>query len=110
MYKNNLLILMILIFSCSCSRCSSRVQSNANYESKTDSVRTVLKGLNFPWEILWGKDGHIWMTERKGKISKVDPATGKVVFSASIAEVVNNNNSSLITTIAKTEVVPVKES
>ena len=96
MQKNNLLILLILIFSCSCSRCSSRVQSNADNETKTDSVRTVLTGLNFPWEILWGKDDHIWMTERKGKISKIEPATGKIVFSTSIAEVVSNNEGGLL--------------
>lgn len=96
MHKNNVLILMILVFSCFCSRCSSRVQSNNNYESITDSVRTVLKGLNFPWEILWGKDDHIWMTERKGKISKIDPATGKIVFSASVEEVVSNNEGGML--------------
>lgn len=96
MHKNNILILMILIFSCSCSRCSSRVQSNANYESTTDSVRTVLKGLNYPWEILWGKDDHIWMTERKGKISRIDPSTGKIVFSASVDEVVSNNEGGML--------------
>ena len=96
MQKNNLLILLILIFSCSCSRCSSRVQSNADNETKTDSVRTVLAGLNFPWEILWGKDDHIWMTERKGKISKIDPATGKIVFSTFITEVVSNNEGGML--------------
>ena len=96
MQKNSLLILMILAFSCSCSRCSSRVQSNADNETKPDSVRTVLAGLNFPWEILWGRDDHIWMTERKGKISKIDPATGKIIFSASIAEVVSNNEGGML--------------
>ena len=96
MQKNNSLILLILIFSCSCSRCSSRVQSNAGNETKTDSVRTVLTGLNFPWEILWGKDDYIWMTERKGKISKIDPATGKIVFSTSIEKVVSNNEGGML--------------
>ncbi|MFM6925969.1 MAG: PQQ-dependent sugar dehydrogenase [Ferruginibacter sp.] len=96
MHKNNVLLLLVLVFSCFCSRCSSRVQSNNNYESTTDSVRTVLKGLNFPWEILWGKDDHIWMAERKGKISKIDPATGKIVFSASVDDVVSNNEGGML--------------
>ena len=91
MHKTGLLIIAIFVFSCSFTHCSSTGQSKAVENSKTDSVRTVLTGLNFPWEILWGKDDHIWMTERKGKISKIDPATGKIIFSASINEVVSNN-------------------
>ena len=38
---------------------------------------TVLNGsLQFPWEILWGPDNQIWMTERGGKISKINPLSG----------------------------------
>lgn len=62
----------------------------------TDSIRTVKGGLNFPWEILWGKDDHIWMTERGGKISKVSPKTGDVVFSSTIADVVSNGEGGLL--------------
>ncbi len=96
MHKSRLLIIAILVFSCSFTNCSSTGQSNTGDISKTDSVRTVLTGLNFPWEILWGKDDHIWMTERKGKISKIDPATGKIIFSASIDEVVSNNEGGML--------------
>lgn len=96
MQKFRLLILAIFVFTCSFSRCSSSVQSNGNNGTDTDFVKTILSGLNYPWEILWGKDDHIWMTERKGKISKIDPATGKIIFSASIAEVVNNNEGGLL--------------
>jgi aldose sugar dehydrogenase len=96
MLNKNLLILIVVIFSCSCSRCSSNLQSKGNNNNYSDSVRTVLSGLNYPWEILWGKDDHIWMTERKGKISKIDPATGKIIFSTSIAEVVSNNEGGLL--------------
>ncbi|MEP7238371.1 MAG: PQQ-dependent sugar dehydrogenase [Ferruginibacter sp.] len=94
MHKYPVLIL-ILLFSYSCSQCSSTGQSNSN-ETNNDSIKTVLSGLNFPWEILWGKDDHIWMTERGGKISKIDPVTGKIVFSSKIAEVVANNEGGLL--------------
>ncbi|MDF2380392.1 PQQ-dependent sugar dehydrogenase [Nostoc ellipsosporum NOK] len=30
-----------------------------------------------PWEILWGPDNHIWFTERGGRISRFNPATGQ---------------------------------
>jgi aldose sugar dehydrogenase len=53
----------------------------------TEDTRTVKSRLNFPWEILWGQDNHIWMTERNGKISKIDPLNGNTVFSYSITDV-----------------------
>src|SRR3954471_23770738 len=40
-----------------------------------DTVAAAIKDtiltskLNHPWEILWGPDNFIWMTERSGKIS-----------------------------------------
>ena len=45
-------------------------------DSTTLKVDTLITGLNVPWEILWGPDDHIWMTERQGKVSRVDPQTG----------------------------------
>lgn len=56
----------------------------------------VKEGLSYPWEILWGKDNHIWMTERGGKISKIDPATGNTVFSFVVDEVVSNNEGGML--------------
>lgn len=38
----------------------------------------LVDGLESPWEMLWGKDNQIWITERQGKnIAKIDPKTGK---------------------------------
>ena len=96
MRNYNLLLILFFIFSFSCSRCSSKVQTNVNTPAGSDSNRTVLTGLNYPWEILWGKDNHIWMTERGGKISKINPTTGAVVFSSTLTEVVGNNEGGLL--------------
>ena len=39
--------------------------------------RVVTSGLDFPWEVTWGPDGRLWVTERAGKrIVRVDPADG----------------------------------
>jgi aldose sugar dehydrogenase len=38
--------------------------------------RILTHYLNQPWEILWGPDNHIWMTQRSGTVSRVNPATG----------------------------------
>lgn len=49
---------------------------------------TVITGLAGPWEITWGPDSHIWVTERTGKqILRVDPATGEKKLAATLPEV-----------------------
>mgnify|MGYP003546918316 CR=1 FL=1 len=72
------------------------MQSGGNNPPTSDTNRIVLSNLNYPWEILWGQDNHIWMTERGGKISKINPATGAIVFSATISEVVSNGEGGLL--------------
>ena len=47
----------------------------------------LTEGLQFPWEILWGPDNHIWMTERGGRISRVNPSTGQVTVIHRIPDV-----------------------
>ena len=38
----------------------------------------LVDGLGSPWEVLWGPDNSLWVTERQAKsISKVDPKKGK---------------------------------
>jgi len=59
-----------------------------------DSV--IVTGLNFPWEILWGPDNHIWMTERGGRISRVNPSTGTLTPVFTITEVVTNGEGGLL--------------
>ncbi len=35
-------------------------------------------GLDMPWEMLWGPDNHLWVTERHGlRITRVNPNTGE---------------------------------
>jgi len=41
-------------------------------------TRTVATNLDTPWEIIWGLDDFIWVTERPGKISRINPVTGAV--------------------------------
>ena len=45
-------------------------------------VRVVIQGtdenngVDIPWEIIWGPDDYIWMTERYGRVSRLNPTTG----------------------------------
>jgi glucose/arabinose dehydrogenase len=59
-------------------------------------IRIVKSGLSNPWEILWGKDDHLWITERPGRISKLDPKTGTTVFTTTIDEVVERGEGGLL--------------
>jgi PQQ-dependent dehydrogenase (s-GDH family) len=41
------------------------------------SLRVVATGLAQPWEVTWGPDDHLWVTERTGKrVTRVDPLDG----------------------------------
>lgn len=53
----------------------------------TITTRIVAQNLSNPWEIVWGPDGMIWMTERGGRISKVNPTNGILTTLVTIADV-----------------------
>lgn len=48
-------------------------------------VRTLASGLDTPWDIVPGPDGQLWVAERGGRISRVDPATGARTTAGTIA-------------------------
>jgi glucose/arabinose dehydrogenase len=48
-------------------------------------VSTVVTGLDTPWDLAWGPDGFIWFSERGGRISRLDPATGARSTAGTIA-------------------------
>ena len=58
--------------------------------------RVLADNLRLPWEILWGPDNHIWMTERGGHISRVNPATGAVSPLLTINDVVEQGEGGLL--------------
>jgi PQQ-dependent dehydrogenase (s-GDH family) len=40
-------------------------------------ARVVATGLENPWEVTWGPDGHLWVTERTGfRVTRLNPADG----------------------------------
>lgn len=85
-----LLICMVVMLCCK----KSENNPSANPVIIKDSV--IVQGLNYPWEILWGPDNFIWMTERGGKISRVNPVTGAVSLLHTITEVVSNGEGGLL--------------
>ncbi len=70
-------------------------QTDGDYRSRLPRVRTlesfsvnvVTEGLDFPWEMLWGPDNMLWVTERHGlRITKVNPETGAKKVMAEIKQ------------------------
>jgi len=50
--------------------------------------RVVTAGLAGPWEVTWGPDGFLWITERVGKrITRVNPTDGSQTVAVTIEEV-----------------------
>lgn len=50
-------------------------------------TRVITSSLANPWEIIYGPDNFIWVTEKAGKISRVNPANGQVNNLITISEV-----------------------
>ena len=86
--------LTILLLASQCKRSDDDDNNPPGSVTIKDSV--IVSGLNFPWEILWGPDDFIWMTERGGRISRVNPNNGTVTPLLTISEVVANGEGGLL--------------
>jgi glucose/arabinose dehydrogenase len=88
-----LLIIQSFVALQSCKKSNQNVEPPGAVEIR-DSI--IVQNLSNPWEILWGPDDHIWMTERAGKISRVNPSTGALIPVLTIAEVVSKGEGGLL--------------
>lgn len=76
---------------------SAQSQTTMMVGSTLVEVDTICTGLDIPWEIIYGPDGHIWTTERKGIISRINPTTGtKTVILNLISSVYQSSESGLL--------------
>jgi glucose/arabinose dehydrogenase len=49
------------------------------------AAEVVATGLDTVWELAWGPDGFIWMTERGGRVSRLNPQSGDVTLAGQVA-------------------------
>ena len=50
--------------------------------------RVLISGLVEPWEVTWGPDDRLWVTERTGKrVSRIDPVSGDQKVAITLSEV-----------------------
>lgn len=94
-------LLLLLAISIGCGK-KSNPNPNPNPAPEdpdwpTDKIRTVVaSGISIPWEILWGPDNFIWMTERNGRISRVNPKTGAISPLLTLPDIVSNGEGGLL--------------
>jgi glucose/arabinose dehydrogenase len=67
---------IFLIFTYSCKKFSPPPVTSLP-EIEID-IQVLTQNLNFPWELVWGPDNMLWMTERGGKVSRVNPSNGSL--------------------------------
>lgn len=84
---NQLILFSVLVFGLfSCK--TSDTETPAPQPADTAlSVSVLTENLTNPWELVWAPDSTLWMTERGGRISTVDPATGQLTPVITIADV-----------------------
>ena len=67
------LVGMIVLTSSLNAAYGDKVPTSEPFEGKV-----LIDGLDFPWEMVWGPDKQLWVTERSGKnIRTVNPDTGE---------------------------------
>lgn len=86
--KCYLFLLFLVLASCSNSK---SVENDSLFAS-----RDVVRNLRTVWEIVWGPDNHIWLTERGGKISRVNPETGEIKTLVTISAVYESGERGLM--------------
>lgn len=87
-------IIAVLLSFAGCkksSKSSDEVLTNA-----TIDIQVLTQNLTHPWEITWGPDNMIWMTERGGRISRVNPITGAATPVITIADVKSTGEGGLL--------------
>lgn len=75
MFKRLLLTLPIVFLLLNQPAAAQDIQLDSTLLTASD----LATGLQVPWEIKWGADDHLWVTERRGRILRIDPTSGNTV-------------------------------
>jgi glucose/arabinose dehydrogenase len=86
----------VLLLAGSCSKSSSDQTAGVQPGDAEIDTRILTQQLTFPWEILWGPDNMLWITERGGKISRVNPVSGQVSPLLTIPDVQSQGEGGLL--------------
>lgn len=90
-------VILCVVFSVSGVACrKSKPVTNAPEINAELQTRILTDKLIFPWEIVWGPDNMLWITERGGKVSRVDPSSGQITPLISIPDVKSTGEGGLL--------------
>ncbi len=84
--KKATLYLFILLFAISCKNETNPVTETPETSAEI-STRVLKSGLSYPWEIVYGPDNFLWMTERPGKVSRINPQNGETSLLLTLPDV-----------------------
>ncbi|MDQ4104302.1 MAG: PQQ-dependent sugar dehydrogenase [Actinomycetota bacterium] len=88
--KRFLAMATLLATSCTSSPATPLV---ADRWSEPFTFRVLATGLADPWEITWGPDGFLWVTEKTGKaVTRVNPSDGSKKTVITIADVYSSES------------------
>lgn len=88
-------VFALLICSTACKKNKQNTSTNPLPDAQL-KTRVVSSALIHPWEMIYGPDQQLWVTERPGRISRVDPQTGKVTLLHTLSDVVSNGEGGLL--------------
>ena len=94
--KKHLLLALLTATAALTARAQAPALTTLAVGATTVTVSALTPNLDTVWELLWGPDNFLWMTERYGRISRIDPATGQVRPLLTIADVTETNESGLL--------------
>ena len=60
------------------------------------TAAVLTSNLDTPWDLAWGPDGMIWVSERGGRVSRVDPASGRRHTAGEVAGVRESGEGGLM--------------
>ncbi|MBL7696796.1 MAG: PQQ-dependent sugar dehydrogenase [Chitinophagaceae bacterium] len=89
-------VYLLALSSIACNKKSSNNNPPDDDTTVEITHRVLTPNLNFPWQLLWGPDNMLWMSERGGRISRVDPGTGEVLPVTTISEVVSQGEGGML--------------
>ncbi|TKC06119.1 PQQ-dependent sugar dehydrogenase [Pedobacter frigoris] len=92
-----LLVASVALFLC-LSSCKKKHSGNSGEELPDVELKTrvVTSALSHIWEMVYGPDQQLWITERLGKISRINPQSGTITPVYTISEVVANGEGGLL--------------
>lgn len=69
------------------------VLSSTTYGQSNVQHSRFVEGLDFPWEILWGSDNHLWITQTTGAILRYDLVFDEIDTLIKLPVAVNPNHA-----------------